>query len=158
MPNQNKQPTKSTSLIPEDGNHLASHRAYLSNPVRVNPNQIDVGDVIKFMYNGEERTVFVLNPEWHMFLHGLSMKAIDRRTLMVEIVAKADIYKTPADFYTRVIKQEAIQKTDSYRTYEIRKMGHIRKFTYQIDERGREKAGTGELHSTTDQSFEVEEL
>jgi hypothetical protein len=158
MPDQNKPLTKPSTLVPEDGQHLASHRAYLSNPVRVNPNQINVGDVIKFMYSGEERTVFVLNPEWHLFLHGLSMKAIDRRTLMVEIVAKADMYKTPADFYTRVIKQEPIQKTDSYRTYEIRKMGNIRKLTYQVDERGREEAGTGELHDTTVESFEVEEL
>lgn len=132
-------PHKEQQLLPESGQHLASHRAYLGHATKIEPKMIKVGDVIRFTYDAEERTVFVLNPMWKMQLHGLSMKAIDRRTLMVEVVAKSDIYKSPIDFYKRVISQEPIQKTDSYRTYEIRKMNNIRKLEYQIDERGREE-------------------
>lgn len=155
MPKQNRPPFRPQKLEEEEGKQLPSHRAYLSDPVRIDPKNIAVGDVIRFTYNAEERTVFVLNPEWQTMLHGLSMKAIDRRTLMLEVVAKADLYRSPIDFYARVVKGKAIQETDSYRTYDIRKMGNVRKLTYQIDERGREKAGTGDLHDITTEAFEL---
>lgn len=127
------------SLTPEPDQALASHRSYISKPEKVERNDIRTGDVIMFMYNGEERTVFVLNPEYKMKLHGLSMKALDRRTMMVEVFAKKDLYVTPIDFYNRVISQEVIKKADAYRTYDLNKMGNIRRVTYQVDERGREE-------------------
>lgn len=134
-----KLPLQSAKLESESAQHLASHRSYMSNATKITPKQISVGDVIQFMYDGEQRTVYVMNPDWAMKLHGLSMKAIDRRTLMVEVVAKSDLYKSPQDFYTRVLSQGPVSKTDSYRTYDLRKMGNIMKVEYQIDERGREE-------------------
>lgn len=134
---KNQQPSK--TLTPEPNQALASHRSYITKPEKIERNDIRVGDVIMFMYNGEERTVFVLNPEYKMKLHGLSMKAIDRRTMMVEVFAKKDLYVTPIDFYNRVVGQETIKKTDSYRTYDLNKMGNIRRVEYQLDERGREE-------------------
>ena len=126
-------------MTPEPDQALASHRAYINRPEKIERNDIRTGDVLMFMYNGEERTVFVLNPEYKMKLHGLSLKAIDRRTMMVEVFAKKDLYVTPVDFYNRVVSQSAIKKTDSYRTYDLNKMGNIRRVEYQVDERGREE-------------------
>lgn len=139
MQKNSKQPVKPRSSAPENSQALASHRSYISKPKKIERNNIEVGDVVQFMYNGEERTVFVLNPEYQMKLHGLSMNAIDRRTMMVEVFAKSDLYVSPSDFYSRVVSQDAIKKTDSYRTYDLNKMGNIRKLTYQVDERGREE-------------------
>lgn len=126
-------------MASENNQALASHRAYLSKPEPIDRANINVGDVIQFMYNGEERTAFVVNPEYKMKLHALSMKAIDRRTMMVEVFAKRDIYVSPTDFYARVLSQDVIRKTDAYRTYDLNKMGNIRRMTYQVDERGREE-------------------
>lgn len=137
-PKKLSSPFEKQTLTPESIQALASHQAYISNPEKIDKNVIQVGDVIKFMYNGEERVVFVLNPERSMKLHGLSMKAIDRRLMMVEIFAKSDIYVSPEDFYARVISQDVIKNTDSYRTYDLNKMGNIRRVKYQVDERGRE--------------------
>ena len=134
-----KNQSQSNTLTPEQTQALASHRSYISKPEKIERNDIRTGDVLMFMYNGEERTVFVLNPEYKMKLHGLSLKAIDRRTMMVEVFAKRDLYVTPIDFYNRVVSQEVIKKTDSYRTYDLNKMGNIRRVTYQVDERGREE-------------------
>lgn len=126
-------------LTPKANVTLASHRAYLSQPHKIQLHDIRVGDVIRFMYDGEERTVFVLNPEYQTKLHGLSLKAIDHRTMMVEVFAKQDLYKTPHDFYARVISREVIQDTDSYRTYNVRKMANIHRMKYYIDDQGREE-------------------
>jgi hypothetical protein len=136
MPTNSPQSNKGT---PELTQALASHRSYITDAEKIERTSINVGDVIKFMYNGEERTVFVLNPEYKMKLHGLSMKSIDRRTMMVEVFAKRDLYVSPTDFYARVVSQDAIKQTDSYRTYDLNKMGNIRRVKYQVDERGREE-------------------
>lgn len=149
-----KQSSNKPELKEESGKYLPTHTSFLSDPVRVDPNQIVIGDVIQFMYDSSERTVFVLDPEWKNKLHGLSMKEIDRRTLMLEVVSKSSLYKTPINFYNQVVKGEAIQKTDSYRTYDIKKMGNIKKLTYIIDERGQEDFGTGDHHETAVEAFE----
>jgi hypothetical protein len=77
--------------------------------------------------------------------------------LMLEVVAKSDLYKTPINFYEQVVKGEVIQKTDSYRTFDIRKMGNVRKLTYMIDERGQEDFGTGDHHETAVEAFKEAE-
>ena len=154
MPKRPQSLFNSQELKEETGKHLPSHQAFLSDPVRVVPQQLVVGDVIRFTYDAEERTVFVLDPEWKNMLHGLSMKKIDRRTLMLEVVSRSDLYKTPINFYKQVVKGEAVQKTDSYRTYDIRKMGDIRRLTYLIDERGQEDFGTEDHHETAVEAFQ----
>ena len=158
MPKRPQQPSnaaKQPQKIQEARNkNLPTHRAFLIDPIRVDPKQIKVGDVIQFTYNREDRFVFVLDPEWKQMLHGLSMKKIDRRTLLLEVIANSDLYKTPIDFYERVVRGDAVQKTDSYRTYDIRKMGNVKKYTYLIDDRGQEDFGTGDQHETAVEAFE----
>lgn len=118
---------------------LSSHRSYLGDAQKIDIESVSTGDVIMFMYNGEERTVFILDPSHEMKLHGLSMNSIDRRTMMVEVFAKKDLFESPTQFYEQVIKQPVIQNTDSYRTYFVNKIGNLRRLTYKIDERGREE-------------------
>lgn len=120
---------------PENDKFIATHQEYLSKEEKIDPKSIEIGDVIKFMYDGDERIVYVLNPEHGLKLHGLSMKQINRNMLMTEVISKLMLHKDPFDFYNKVIKQHTIQKTDSYRTYNIRKMTHIHRVKYDLDER-----------------------
>lgn len=118
---------------------LSSHRSYLSNERKVSIDQVYSGDVIRFIYDGEERTVFVVDPNWKKMLHALTMNVINRRDLMVEVVANRDQFQTAHDFYNMVLKRPTIQKIDAYRTYKLEKIQNLRKLNYQIDERGREE-------------------
>ena len=118
---------------------LSSHAAYLSAPRKVSITNVDAGDVIRFMYEGEERTVFVLDPVWNKKLHGLTMNVISRRDLMVEVVSKRDTTTDPYDFYKSFMTSNTIKKIDCYRTYNLEKIQNVRTLDYQIDERGREE-------------------
>jgi hypothetical protein len=97
------------------------------------------GDVIRFMYDGEERTVFVVNPEWKKMLHGLTMNVINRRDLMIEVISKRQAADDAQDFYNIVLNTDVIKKIDCYRTYKLEKIQNLRRLDYQIDERGREE-------------------
>lgn len=118
---------------------LATHRSYIGKPQKIRFSDISIGDIIRFMYDGEERTVLVLNQLWHEQLHGLSLKSIDRRTLMVEVFAKFDLFQNPMGFYNTVISRPAVADTHSYRTYNPNRMSNIRRLAYNVDERGRER-------------------
>lgn len=120
-------------------NELPSHRAYLSNERKIDAGSVVAGDVVRFVYDAEERTVFVLNPEWKKLMHGLTMNAISRRDLMVEVVAKRQAADDSQSFYNVVLNTSAIKKIDCYRTYKIEKIQNLRKLDYEIDERGREE-------------------
>ena len=137
MKQNNKHPPfDNQTLTQEDERSYASHVAFLGQPHRILLKELKPGDVIQFTYDGEERTVFVLNPDWQLKLHGLSMAKIDRTTLLNEIFDKAADYRTPIDMYERVIKRKEIMKTDSYRTYNIRKIGNLTKVSYNIENKG----------------------
>lgn len=125
--------------LSETRNELPSHRNYLSNERKVDASMVSAGDVIRFVYDGEERTVFVVNPEWKKLLHGLTMNVISRRDLMVEVVSKRQAANDVQDFYNVVLNTENIKKIDCYRTYKLDKIQNLRKLDYQIDERGREE-------------------
>lgn len=116
---------------------LPSHRSYLSNERKIDISMVLPGDVIRFLYDGEERTVFVVNPAWNKLLHGLAMNVINRRDLMVEVVSKRKVGDNAQDFYKLVLDTNAIKKIDCYRTYKLEKIQRLRRLDYQIDQRGR---------------------
>jgi hypothetical protein len=132
MKNLSKQLSKSRDELP-------SHRIYLSNERTVDASMVIAGDVIRFVYDGEERTVFVVNSEWQSMLHGLTMNVINRRDLMVEVISKRQSANDVQDFYNVVLNTENIKKIDCYRTYKLDKIQNLRRLDYQIDERGREE-------------------
>lgn len=126
-------PNNSHQINAESSRLLTSHREYLKDEEQIEVKDVEVADVIHFLYDGETRVVFVLNPNYNGKLHGLSLKQIDRKTLMHEIVSKLNLYNNPHEFYVRVISKENIQRTDSYRTYDIEKMYKVSKYKYEID-------------------------
>src|ERR1035441_674770 len=85
-----------------------------------------VGDVIEFNYDGTPRTVFVLNPNYKLHMHGISLNQIDHQTLSTEIIDRMQAKDTPYAFYNRVVTSSKIAATDSYRTYDIRKLSAVK--------------------------------
>lgn len=119
---------KSIDVVKGDDKLLADHKAYLTIDKRIQSvDQLCIGDIAQFMYNATSRTVFVLNPKHEHQLHGLSLRNLTHYTLLTEVISKMHTRDTPESFYNRVIKLSGtIQKTDAYRTYDIRKIRDIR--------------------------------
>lgn len=120
-------------IYEEDKKLLATHISYLGYQQPTNEKHIKFGDVVEFMYDGETKMVFVLNPVWKTKLHGLSLKYIDHFTLKNEILLKEDLYRDPLDFYKRVVKIQKIADTKSYRTYEWKKITKLSKRDYRME-------------------------
>lgn len=105
---------------------LADHEDYMGEPRRVRGIQdVSVGDVIEFSYEAEPRLVFVLNPNYKLQLHGLTLGKLTHRVLMIEVVGQMRPDDTTQEFYNRVVKRENVARTDAYRTFDVRKMGNI---------------------------------
>ena len=119
-------------------NILWTHNSYFGKETKIPISKIKLGDVIKFMYEDEEKVAFVVNPEYKTMLHGLSLDVISRRDLMVEVIARSNTIIQPDNLYEQVLNRDVIKKIDCYRTYKLYKMQNIRRMEYYIDERGME--------------------
>lgn len=118
--------TQEPALEQENPRLLAEHQPYMTPRRRVRGvSEVDVGDIAEFVYEAEPRTVFVLNPNFKMQLHGLSLKKMNHHALMVEIIDKMRPNDTPLEFYNRIIRKPSIAEIDAYRTYDVRKMSNI---------------------------------
>jgi hypothetical protein len=117
---------------------LSTHESFSSNKRVTNLKSIKSGDVVEFEYDNEIRTVYVVNPLWMADLHGLTLSAIDRRDLMVEVVARNNPRLTDVVLYEKVLTRDVIKKLNCYRTYKVSKIQNLMLVDYEIDERGRQ--------------------
>jgi hypothetical protein len=92
---------------------------------------VEIGDIIQFVYKGEPRIVYVLNPDYKRQLHGLTLLNIDRRLFLTEVIRHARGKERPMEFYRRVINKPKIIETDSYRTYEVHLITNVQKLNYE---------------------------
>lgn len=111
-------------------NTLSGHKPFMK-PSNEKIKAIDVwpGDVVKFNYGGQERTVFVIHPNWNEKLHALSLKSIDHTTLVNGVMTKFSLTTPPEMFYKQHLKP-IVSSTDSYRTYNLDKITRLRKMDY----------------------------
>jgi hypothetical protein len=113
-------------------NVLDGHRPFMQpSDDKIKVTDVWPGDVIKFNYDGKERTAFVVHPNWNEKLHALSLKSIDHTTLVNGVMKKFTLTTPPETFYKQYLKP-VISNTDSYRTYNLNKITRIRKMDYSI--------------------------
>jgi len=87
--------------------------------------EVEVGSVIQFMYDGRQKTVIVLNPEWNGKLHALRLREIQIQTMqrLLESIRPDREEKLVLNKY----KESRYVKDRPYRTYIIDKISSVRK-------------------------------
>lgn len=114
-----------------------SHHGYIDNERKVDHDDINIGNVVRFMYDGEERNIFVVNANWQDKMHGLSLNSISHDDLVTEIITKLDTVQNEQELYTRILSTEKIKGLQCYRRFDINKIENLRKLDYYVEERYR---------------------
>ena len=117
---------------------LGTHRGFLYRPDDVvNVKDIKLGRVISFNYQttGElqstPRLVFILHPNFEEKCHALTLKNIERDSLINDIYpCLRSGVDNPIDFYHQIYKPTYLYTTNAYRTYIVEKMKNIVQFVY----------------------------
>lgn len=117
---------------------LGSHRGFVYDPhALATTRELKLGHVISFSYQtiGEKKEIprlaFVMHPNHEGKCHALTLKFIDRNTLVEDIFpCLLTGITNPNDFYYHIYKPSALYQTDSYRTYFVDKMKSITQFKY----------------------------
>lgn len=89
--------------------------------------KIDVGDFVEFVYEGELKYVFVLNPNWDGHVHGVTIVDYDHDQLLTLI--KAYLQGSDAKGLYESIKS-LVSSTRTYRKYNISKISRARAVQY----------------------------
>lgn len=111
-----------------DTNYLGQHHEFFGDITPLQPNNLEKGLVTRFLYNGKERTVFIIAGEWKGKVHGLDLKHIPRRPFL-------SVINTPEEWseqklYDMRINKPMVKPFDAYRTYDRGKIGSLRKIFY----------------------------
>ena len=110
-------------------NYLPQHRNFFgsSEPTRIT--DVKIGDFITFVYNGEPRWVYVLNPKWEQKLHALDMRHIPRRDLLY-VANQIKDSMNPSTIYETFVKKPQVKSRHAYRTYNLSKISNVTRFVY----------------------------
>lgn len=108
--------------------YLGEHRPYLGDTDPLLLGNIEKGQVIRFVYHGELRWVFVADANWKNKLHGLDLKHIPRRAFLQ--VVNAPLELNPRELYDKKIRKTPIPQYESYRTYNRIEMSAIHSVIY----------------------------
>jgi hypothetical protein len=111
--------------------HLHEHKPHFGAAKYVKRSEISSGDVVSFMYDGEQRWVMVLDPDFEGKLHGLTLGTLPRRTLIDKIIDPMYDHGEPYDLYYKAL-YKTVAKWDTYRTYNIPKIGQMRRMAYYV--------------------------
>jgi hypothetical protein len=121
--------------------YLPEHHPLFGTMRFVSKSDIGIGDVITFSYQGLEKKditevkwVFVLDPNWHGKLHGLTLGLTPKSELLQFVIDPMYDTELPYDLYHHDVFKVA-RDWDSYRTYFINKMDNTRRFPYFLTER-----------------------
>lgn len=112
-------------------NRLDEHKTKIKGVVDALQREIHEGDIIKFLYNNEEKIALVLNPRYEGMMHGVSLENIDQTMLMnlLETVSRGNPQLV---YFSSLSKQPAFKKADAYRTYDIAKISDIKIAAYDL--------------------------
>ena len=124
-----------------DTNYLGQHREFLGDASPLQANELDKGQVARFLYNGKERTVFIVAGYWKGKVHGLDLKFLPRRPFLTIVNAPQEW--SEQKLYDMRINTPMVKPYDSYRTYDRGKIGSLRTLLYnsslQEDEQGEQE-------------------
>lgn len=87
--------------------------------------EVEVGSVVQFMYDGKQKVIIVLNPEWDGKLHALRLRQIQIQT-MQRLLDNIQLDKDEKQVLNKY-KNSSYVKDRPYRTYMIDKISVVRK-------------------------------
>ena len=129
-----------------DIDYLGQHHKFFGDVNVVQLTELEKGQVIRFMYNGRERNVFVVHPKWKGKLHGLDLKFLPRRPFLTIINTPSKW--TEEKLYEMRINKPIIQKWEVFRTYDVNKISNLKLVVYnnllQPDEHGEQEIDEAE--------------
>lgn len=121
-----------------DIDYLGQHREFFGDVTPTNRSRIEKGQVVRFIYNGIERTIFVVAANWENKLHGLDLKHVPRRVFLRAV--NAPLTLSEQQLYDKVLDKPIFRELQAYRTFDRRKINSLRNVFYnsilQPDERG----------------------
>lgn len=111
--------------------YLQEHKPHFGTARFVSINKLASGDVISFMYEGEQRWVMVLDPDYNGKLHGLTLGLLPRNTLIEKVIDPMYDHGEPYELYYKALFKVAAG-WDVYRTFNIPKIRQIRRMAYYV--------------------------
>lgn len=118
---------------------LYTHNPYFGRRIPVaSMTEVNEGDVLSFVYDGKQRWVFVLNPNYENKMHCLALEKMPRRVLLGEVVSFNDVKlnggEGPKAFYEKTVGNKPVNSFDAYRTFIIEKMSKMEKVEYVVNQ------------------------
>jgi hypothetical protein len=87
------------------------------------------GDIINFSYDGKDRWVLVLQPNWKSRMHALTLEALSHS--MLTRISGLMFGQSPPVFYkTYLAQNKAVKDTNAYRMFEVRKIQSVKRILY----------------------------
>lgn len=124
-----------------DINYLGQHREFFGDVTPTNRSRIEKGQVVRFIYNGKERTIFVVAANWENKLHGLDLKHVPRRVFLRAINASPTL--SEQQLYDKVLDHPRFRDLQAYRTFDRAKINSLRNVFYNSILQPDEKAEQG---------------
>lgn len=120
-------------------NYINEHTPFLSKrEEKAEIGGFEKGAIIRFEYDKKIRHVFVVHPMWEGKVHGLDLKQIHRKHLLIVANAPSDL--TEYQLYDKFISgNKEVKESDAYRCYIPKKMTGIRTIVYDSSLQGTEK-------------------
>lgn len=118
---------------------LQFHLANITGDQDLGPNEIGMGEIIRFNYEGEDRYAFVLNPtDTKGLMHALALEDLDVTDLYkLKHTMGQNLDITPQLFYN-IFVQRNKNAFEQYRTFDTHKIGKVSLLSY--------KFGLGGIH------------
>jgi hypothetical protein len=110
---------------------INEHKTFIKPSKHITHLSVRRGDIVQFTYNGEIKTVLVVDPKWEGKLHGLSLNAVPRK-LFVPLIDEAAKATSAKNFYYSKLKPNPIGPKHAYRTYDLKKMTNLKIVDYEI--------------------------
>jgi hypothetical protein len=128
-------------MPPKDINYILQHKQFfLKESAELSPTKLRRGQVIHLTYEGKERWMLVLHPNWENKLHAIDLQHFPRRALL-RILQNPMFYTIPPhQFYKVFLDQNWIKEYGAYRTYDLTKIGGIREVVYNFQTQPDERA------------------
>lgn len=120
------------------------HLSNVHNQTEFDQKEMGIGDIIRFNYGGKRRYVLVLNPSDNRgLMHSLVLEKVSPSLLyVIKFMVGANVDIDPQTVYTMYIsKNLSFKRSDSYRTFDITKVGKVEVLDYKFGYGGKDKLG-----------------
>lgn len=113
-------------------NWIPEHKRFiLSEGISQGLGELEWGQIITLIYEGEQRWVLVVDPKWEQKLHVLDLKYVPRKTIL-RVLNHAPDALTPRQFYNQFVNKPWVKELNAYRTYDRTKVSSFRELTYNL--------------------------